>query len=254
VNNSWDLGNVGTYSGEFAPDIQSLTAAGIAVVCSAGNDGPPSFGQSNTSVSPANNPGAFSVGATDSRDQIASFSSRGPSAYDGVSIYPILVAPGVYIPTTSLNGGYSTFTNQGTSFAAPHVSGAIALLLSGRPAQLAGKPDLVENALTSAALDLGQAGPDNTYGYGRLDAANAVALLVLSPPAVPTGDVNGDGVVDIRDALLVLQTAVGIFPATPLMMQQGDVGPFYTAPQPDGVINLLDAVVVLKKVAGSLAF
>ena len=255
VNNSWDLGNPGQYSGEFSPDIQSLTAAGIAVVFSAGNGGPPNLGQSNTSVSPGNNPGALPVGATSSSDQIASFSSRGPSAFDGASLYPLLVAPGVFIRTADLNGTYSTFTNSGTSLAAAHVSGAVALLLSGRPVLLAGKPDVLGNALTAAAQDLGPTGPDNTYGYGRLDAANAVSLLGLTPPALPTGDVNGDGVVDIQDALLVLQAAIGLIPATPLMMQQGDVAPFQNAvPQPDGVIDGRDALVMLEKVAGVLNF
>ena len=251
VNNSWDLDNPGQYSGEFAPDIQGLTAAGITVVSSAGNGVP----QSNTSVSPGNNPGTFPVGATDSSDRIASFSSRGPSAFDSSSLYPLLVAPGVFIRTTDLNGAYSTFTNSGTSFAAAHLSGAVALLLSGRPALLTGKPDVMGNALTAAAQDLGPTGPDNTYGYGRLDAANAVAQAGLTPPSPPTGDVNGDGEVNIQDALLVLQAAVGLVPATPLMMQQGDVAPFQNAaPQPDGVIDGRDALVMLERVAGVLNF
>ncbi len=251
VNNSWDLDNPGGYSGEFAPDIQSLTAAGIAVVFSAGNRGP----LGNTSVSPGNNPGAFPVGATDSNDLISSFSSRGPSAFDGTTLYPLLVAPGTFIRTTDLNGTYSTFTNSGTSLAAAHLSGAIALLLSGRPALLDGKPDAIRNALTAGARDLGPAGPDNTYGYGRLDAAKAVAQLGLTSPSPPTGDVNGDGVVNIQDALLVLQAAVGLVPATPLMMRQGDVAPFQNAaPQPDGVIDGRDALVMLQKVTGTLNF
>ena len=255
VNNSWDLDNPGNYSGEFAPDIQGLRAAGIAVVFSAGNGGVPGFGQSNTSVSPGNNPGAFPVGATDSSDQIASFSSRGPSAFDGASLYPLLVAPGVFIRTTDLNGTYSTFTNSGTSFAAAHLSGAVALLLSGGPPQLSGNPEALGNALTAAAQDLGPTGPDNTYGYGRLDAASAVSFLGLTPPPPPTGDVNGDGVVNMQDALLVLQAAIGLVPVTPLMMQQGDVAPFYnSAPQPDGMIDGRDALVMLQKVVGVLDF
>jgi subtilisin family serine protease len=255
VNNSWDLGNPGQYDGEFAQDIQALRTAGIVVVCSAGNYGLPFAPQSNTSVSPANNPGALAVGASDSNDLIAYFSGRGPSAYDGTSIYPALAAPGINIRTTDLNGTYSMFTNLGTSYSAPHVSGAIALLLSGRPASLTGNPDALENALKSSALDLGTSGPDNTFGYGRLDVAKAANQLALLPPPGPSGDVNGDGVVDIQDALLVLQAAVGLIPVTPAIMQQGDVAPLINGiPSPDARINVIDALVVLRKAVELITF
>ena len=251
VNNSWDLGNPGVYDGEFAADILALRTAGIVVVCSAGNYGVPFAPQTNTSVSPANNPGAFAVGASDSNDLIAYFSSRGPSAADGTGIYPAVVAPGINIHTTDLGGTYSMFTNLGTSYSAPHVSGAIALLLSGRPGALAGNPDALESALKSSAQDLGFAGPDNIFGYGRLDVARAADLLGLSPPPGPTGDVNGDGTVDIKDALMVLQAAVGLIPVTPAIMQQGDVAPLENGiPVPDGRLNVIDALVILRKAAG----
>jgi hypothetical protein len=82
-----------------------------------------------------------------------------------------------------------------------------------------------------------------------------VARLGLPPPPPPSGDVNGDGVVDIQDALLVLQAAIGVIPVTPLMMQEGDVAPFSNnAPTPDGVIDGRDALVILEKVVGELNF
>lgn len=253
VNNSWDLGNTGLYDGEFAPDIQSLNAAGIAVVFSAGNEGAPLPSQSNTSTSPGNNPGAFAVGATDTNDVVTYFSSRGPSPYDG-SIFPALVAPGIDIRSTDLNGRYSMFTNNGTSYSAPHVSGAIALLLSGRPVSLVDNPVAQENALVAAAYDLGPTGADNAYGYGRLDVAKAVSQLALQPPK-PTGDANGDGVVDLQDALLVLQAAIGLMPLTPTIMQQGDVAPLLNGiPHADGKIDVLDALTILRKVVGELNF
>ncbi len=260
VNNSWDIVGLngegtGQYNPEFQGDIDSLRAAGIAVVFAAGNEGTPVPPQTNTSTSPGNNQGAFAVGATDSNDVIAYFSSRGPSAFDGTTIYPAIVAPGVNIRTTDLNGTYSMYTNLGTSFSAPHISGAIALLLSGRPAALTGNPDALENALKATARDLGAAGPDNTYGYGRLDVAGAASLLALPTPPGPTGDVNGDGVVDMQDALIVLQAAVGAIPVTPAIMQQGDVAPLVNgAPQPDGIVNVLDALAILRKGVGLLNF
>lgn len=250
VNNSWDLENPGTYDNEFEADIQSLRSAGIPAIFAAGNWGP----QANSSTSPGNNPGGLPVGATDSNDLILPFSSRGPSAFDG-SLFPAIVAPGYHIHTADLRGTYSTFVNDGTSYAAPHVSGAIALLLSGRPPSLTGNADAIQNALTASARDLGGSGPDNVYGYGRLDVAQAAALISLQPPAGPTGDVNGDGVVDIQDALVMLQAAVGAIPLSPLIMEQGDVAPFVdNAPHPDGVITIIDVLGVLRKAVGLTAY
>jgi hypothetical protein len=83
-------------------------------VFSAGNTGPGDA----SSVSPANNPEAFAVGATDNADQIWGESARGPSACgESETDYPEMVTPGVDIRTTDL---YSTYqTTSGTSLAAP---------------------------------------------------------------------------------------------------------------------------------------
>jgi hypothetical protein len=78
----------------------------------------------------------------------------------------------VGITTTDLFG--LTQRQSGTSLAAPHVSGAAALLLSAHPGVTA---DQLRSALISSAMDLGAAGPDDTYGYGRLDIPAADAWL-----------------------------------------------------------------------------
>jgi serine protease AprX len=81
VNNSWGLnGTAGKCVTEFQEDVQVFKNAGIAVVFSAGNNGP----GINTSGSPANYPESFAVGAVDQNLTVASFSSRGPSACDGI--------------------------------------------------------------------------------------------------------------------------------------------------------------------------
>jgi hypothetical protein len=183
VNNSWALGAQGCDL-EFQLDLRSLRAAGILPIFAAGNGGP----GSDTSYSPANNPEAFAVGATDPTDALASMSSRGPSSCDGTT-YPELVAPGVNVRTTDLYGLYANET--GTSMAAPHASGALALLLSAFPDLSA---DRQQSALESGAVDLGPAGPDNGFGYGRLDvraAYDAVAstgdfTLATSPASAST--------------------------------------------------------------------
>jgi subtilisin family serine protease len=176
VNNSWTYANVGCYL-DFEPDLEALRAAGILPVFAAGNSG----SYSNTSYSPANNPAAFAVGATDNNDQIYAYSSRGPTTCGGSSgPFPELVAPGVNIRTTDLYGGYTT--NSGTSFAAPHVVGGLALLLSAYPDLSAADQ---ASALTHSAVDLGASGPDNVYGYGRLDLLAALNWLASAPTSTP---------------------------------------------------------------------
>ncbi|MBW2092209.1 MAG: S8 family serine peptidase, partial [Deltaproteobacteria bacterium] len=184
VNNSWGLLNqVNQCVEEFRPDLQTLKAAGITVVFAAGNLGEGDF---PTSLSPANNPEGFAVGAVDDFHNIASFSSRGPSPCDQ-SIYPEVVAPGVNIYTSDLSfGGFPNYTNQfsGTSLAAAYASGVMALLLSAFP-------DLsvadLEAALINSATDLGNAGPDNDYGYGLINGLSAYEYLVLEgwDPCLP---------------------------------------------------------------------
>ncbi len=174
VNNSWGLQDpYHSCITEFQPDLEVLKASGIAVPFAAGNDGP----ASGTSTSPANNPGAFPVGAVDASSGIASFSSRGPSACGG--LFPTVVAPGVSILTAGLTfglpGGYTYVS--GTSFSAPHLSGAMALLMSAFPYL---DISAMEKAVIDSARDLGAPGVDNDYGYGMLDAFNAYHYLLRS--------------------------------------------------------------------------
>jgi hypothetical protein len=156
---------------EFQLDLRALRAAGIVPVFAAGNNGP----TSGTSISPANNPEALAVGGTDVADAVDNASSRGPSACDG-GTYPDLVAPGVSIRTADLFDSYTTQT--GTSMAAPHVSGALALLLSAFPDLAA---DRQETALLNGARDLLAPGPDNSSGYGRLDVLASYNWLATAP-------------------------------------------------------------------------
>jgi len=177
VNNSWTFAYPGCDL-EFELDLQSLRAVGILPVFAAGNGGP----SASSSYSPANNPSAFAVGATDNNNLVYAYSSRGPSSCGEAStIYPELVAPGVGIHTTDLYGFYANAT--GTSLAAPHVTGGLALLLSAYPDLSAVGQ---EYALKSSAMDLGSVGPDNSYGYGRLDLFAAYQWLNNNPDPTPT--------------------------------------------------------------------
>lgn len=180
VNNSWGFGQdpdvciEETGGISFRTDVQILKQAGIAIVFSAGNGGPAPY----TSVSPANYPESFSVGAVDETQNIADFSARGPSAC-GEAVYPSVTAPGdraaspFGIKTADLTLGLpipSYIYVMGTSISAPHASGAMALLLSAYPDLT---PYQLEMALKLSALDLGPVGPDNDYGYGQIDALGA---------------------------------------------------------------------------------
>jgi subtilisin family serine protease len=170
--------------------VDALRMAGIAVVVSAGNHG---SACGTVLRPPAIYPGAFAVGAFDHRtDTIAAFSSRGPATYDGQTyIKPDLAAPGVSIRSSFPGGGYVSLS--GTSMAAPHVAGGVAILLSAAPAY-AGDVDAIEAELAAAAEPMttsqGCGGdgpgdvPNNVWGWGVLDVISAVETI-------PVGLVRG---------------------------------------------------------------
>ena len=170
VNASWTTSGAACAL-DFQPDLRSLRAAGILPVFAAGNYGP----SPGTVYSPANLPEAFAVGNTTNSDLLDVYSSRGPSACAG-SVSPRLVAPGVGIHTTDLYGSYADDT--GTSVAAPHVAGSLALLLSAFP-QLSA--DRQQAALESSAVPLGAPGVDHDFGHGRLDVPAAYHWLATTP-------------------------------------------------------------------------
>jgi subtilisin family serine protease len=125
------------------------------------------------------------VGATGYKtDSYASFSSEGPVSWEAVPPYydypfdpdmglikPDICAPGNKINSTIIGGGYSGETWGGTSMAAPHNSGLIALMLSRNMAML---PEKIDSILQTTALELGAPGKDNDYGSGRIQAPAAV--------------------------------------------------------------------------------
>lgn len=163
--------------------LQSQSANGIVedgtvFVTSAGNSG--EYGL-RTIGAPAAAEKVIAVGATEqSQDYIAFSSSRGPAGWgQSLRIKPDVVAPGRYILSTSVNGGYEY--KSGTSMACPHVSGIAALLLQANSTL---SPDNVRTIITETAVDLGPAGPDYDYGYGRVSAWAAMeAVTPLLPPA-----------------------------------------------------------------------
>lgn len=121
----------------------------------------------------ADTPYIVSVAATDANDNAAYFSSYGD--------YVDISAPGVGIYTTAPGGTYSGAS--GTSFSSPVTAGVVALVMSANP-HLA--PMEVMDLLTATADDRGDPGYDIYFGYGRVNAQEAVLAAVGDPPPPDT--------------------------------------------------------------------
>ncbi len=198
INNSWSCPtSEGCNSSNFAvmnAAVKAVRAAGIVPVISAGNSGP---GCETVNAPPATHAPGFAVGATASNDTIAGFSSRGPVTVDSSNrLKPDISAPGVGVYSSIRNGAYANY--NGTSMAGPHVVGVVALMISANP-KLAGQVDTIESIIKRTALHLttgqmcgtvsGSAIPNNTYGYGRIDALSAVLEgLKYKPSAIKNID------------------------------------------------------------------
>ncbi len=192
INNSWGCpASEGCSGQEMLPVLQALRAAGVVVVVSAGNEGP-SCGSINDQPATASDT-TLSVGAYNhANNTIAGFSSRGPSDLDGQP-GPDVSAPGVSIRSTVPGGGYSSFFS-GTSMAGPHVVGEVALLISADPS-LSGNVDEITNLVRESATAVsstqtcggvpGSAHPNNTFGWGTINAFAAVSARLLPPDGRP---------------------------------------------------------------------
>ena len=183
INNSWGGSTQDSSqcnSPTYLPLFNALSAAGLAVVFSAGNSGSgisTITSPKNISINEVNVfcTGNVSVGSNGSLS-IAPSSSRGPSICpspdSSLLIKPELVAPGTAVRSTGNNGGYLNLT--GTSMASPHVSGAVLLLKEAFP-NLPGSTIL--RGLYQSGLDLGSIGEDNTFGNGFLQVDSAFRYL-----------------------------------------------------------------------------
>jgi subtilisin family serine protease len=169
VSNSWG-GPKGSEESEkpYWEIVKTWVRLGIFPCFAAGNEGP---GESTVGT-PGGYPHAFAVGATDESDQAADFSSRGPITWSNVSyIKPEASCPGVAVYSAKPGGGYQTM--DGTSMATPHCAGVITLLYGVNPDFTI---EQISALLKDTSTDLGNAGTDNTYGAGRVDAYKAVSI------------------------------------------------------------------------------
>jgi serine protease AprX len=187
INNSW-----GCPASEGCTDpnvmqtvVENVVAAGILTAHSAGNSG--------SSCSSINTPSAtydasFTVGSNTSANIMSSFSSRGPVTVDGSNrMKPDITAPGSNVRSSLPGTGYGSLS--GTSMAGPHVAGLTGLLISANPA-LAGNVTLLEDIMRLTAVPItvnppqvcggvsSNTIPNNTYGWGRIDAWAAYQLAL----------------------------------------------------------------------------
>lgn len=164
---------------------ENSIAAGVVVIYAAGNEG---CGSPPDNVrTPGDVPDVITIGAVDCNDVQAYFTSCGPVTWENVppwndwpyppgKIKPSVAAPGVDTLSTSYDcSGYTRMS--GTSMATPHVAGAVALMLEANP-------DLdhygVKEILEATAKDLGAFGEDNVFGFGRVNAYEAVLGALAS--------------------------------------------------------------------------
>ncbi len=169
---------------EFIPAIQNMVDAGVLPVCAIGNSG------AGTSASPGNYYNSFGVGATDSFDNVASFSGGeivsksaftaplppAASSWPTSWIKPDVSAPGVDILSSVPGGGLELWS--GTSMAAPYVAGAAALLKQAHPDW---SISAIINALQGTAQDKGDTGKDTQYGYGIINVYAANGGVTTDP-------------------------------------------------------------------------
>lgn len=206
---------------------QTYKDIGILPIFANGNEGP----GSGTVGVPGNYPLTMGVGATDSGDNIANFSSRGPapsiSPWNNTSLWfrpdwdyikPDISAPGANVRSCVPGGGYNSW--NGTSMATPHVAGACAILLQKNPnlepQQLY---DILQDGLDQPG---GGSYPNNNYGWGRLNIWNSLQEVppLNRPWIVVTGSEisdpppggNGNGRIDPGEEgeyILTLKNAGG---------------------------------------------
>jgi subtilisin family serine protease len=238
INNSW--GGPGE-SWAIAEAVAYAHSHGVVVVAAAGNDN-----DDARSHTPAGLARVITVAATDADDVKANFSNHGPKidvAAPGVDILSLRAA-GTHLGDVV---GTDYVRASGTSMAAPHVCGLAALILAQHPTYT---NEQVRQVLRGSALDAGAPGQDRTFGYGRIDANAAMALVGpleakitapadgvrLNAPVRIVGSAGGPGFVHYT-----LEYGAGEWPTAWTFLstgsapvREGTLGQFDTSAVPDG--------------------
>ncbi|HEY9101983.1 S8 family serine peptidase [Chitinimonas sp.] len=203
---------------------------GETVVCAGNNNIDEGIAPSDTMIS---------VAATDANDAKTSFSSYGS--------FVDIAAPGINIWTTQRGGTYGQW--WGTSIASPITAGVVAAMMSAKPGI---SPAQLENLLFSTAQDLGTAGKDVYFGWGRVNAAAAVTAAknaVITDTQAPTvaitspggGTVKGMVTVNVNASDNTAVSRVDLYIGGALLAS--DISTPYSfawdsSKSPDGAVNL----------------
>lgn len=233
----------------------NIRNAGVLLVNSAGNnhadfDPPLELGLTARVPAPWNplavpyssTGGVLSVGGTGYKSTaVYSGSSWGPAKWDDIAPYndwpylpgpglikPDIAAPAVGINSTTIGGGYSGDTWDGTSMACPQVAGVAALMLEKNPTL---SPAGIDSLMERSALDLGPVGKDNTFGSGLINALAAVQAT----PVTPRADISVTRVLPDPAGDQVLDPAQ----VTPLAVELANAGLYLPA---EGVSATLEVI------------
>ncbi len=213
INNSW--GTSQDCDSTFWGAIDLVEAAGIVNTIAVDNTGPGPASVNSPESRAATLYRNFGVGNINPHIPgypIVPSSGRGPSPCDMRSIKPEVTAPGFMIYSTLPGNQYGYM--DGTSMACPHVSGAVAIL---RQVNQSLSVDSLKAILMETAVDHGDPGPDNTYGWGIIDVGAAVAwVLAHHPPTNPPQTLSALIVRQV-DVNLVWQAPETILPDNPVV-------------------------------------
>lgn len=191
INNSWGGGAKADVW--FTDSIQRWRDAGIVPVFASGNTGSIDGAVEGSVSNPGNTESAFTVGAVDDKNVRAYFSNRGPSSFPNMTQFkPDVVAPGVSI-RSSVKDGYMCMS--GTSMAAPHVTGMVALLKGENSSLTVGQIEDIIKSTTTPLTDKDYPNsPNHGYGSGLVNAYDAIAKAMGSNVGSFQGIIKVDGV------------------------------------------------------------
>ncbi len=180
------------FSQALAEVVEYARNQGVLLVAAAGNGG------TNQICYPAALPGVIGVGAVSDENERAYYSQFGT--------HVDIVAPGCCMGSTDIDGSFVPTTVTGTSFAAPLVTGILAL---GKAAQTSADAEMLQNALLYTARDLGKPGRDDEYGFGLADADAFLQHLLKLPETHLFSVYNGIGIYgkEAYDEVLLIAAA-----------------------------------------------